>query len=95
MANVSKEWAREYVILSSRIAEQMMLCYELQRFVRTVDRYPAKFTAEEIHTEVEMLLDRSAARFGEYLVSDDLNTQIDLTIGDFEEREEASNYEEF
>lgn len=95
MANVSKLWAREYVILSARIAEQMMLCYELQRFVKTVDRYPAKFTAREIHSEVEMLLDRSAARFSEFLVSDDLNTQIDLTIGEFEEREEANDYEEF
>ena len=89
MANVSKEWAREYVILSSRIAEEMMVYYDLQRFVRMVDRYPTKFTAREIHSEVEMILDRSAARFSEFLVSDDLENQIDLTIGEFEEREEV------
>ena len=89
MANVSKEWAREYVILSSRVAEQILLMQELQRFIKTIDKYPAKFTAREIHTEVEMLLDRSAARFGEFLVSEDLDTLTEITIGEFEDREEV------
>ena len=95
MANVSNEWAREYVILSSRIAEQLMLAHELQGLVTLIDKYPAKFTAGEIHAEVEKILDESAARFGEYIVSEDMETLTEITVGEFEARGEGGSYDEF
>lgn len=95
MANVSREWAREFVILSSRIAEQIMASHELTMLVRSVETFPAKFTAEEIHAEVEKILDRSAARFADFLVSEELETGITDALSDFNERGEVGEYEEF
>lgn len=89
MANVSKEWAREFAILSSRVAEQIMLAKELREYVHMVEMFPAKFTARDIHEGVEKFLDRSAARFGEFLVSDDMEIFTQMAIEDFNGREEV------